>query len=113
MVGYLWGQLIMLAIPEDEVAGINWNFYLHWFIPLAVAFGKWYDVASDVFCFNQFVNIKKIEPEDSYIIYINSKHQRNSLNNSRDKIPEKQQRTDCFCLEGRQCRSTFRRRRSY
>lgn len=40
MVGYLWGQLVMLAIPEDEVAGINWN-YLHWLIPLAVALGVW------------------------------------------------------------------------
>lgn len=39
MVGYLWGQLIMLAIPENEVAGINWNFYLHWLIPLAVGLG--------------------------------------------------------------------------
>ncbi|XP_030746859.1 dnaJ homolog subfamily C member 22 isoform X2 [Sitophilus oryzae] len=41
MVGYLWGQLVMLAIPEDEVYGINLNTYLHWFIPLAVALGVW------------------------------------------------------------------------
>ncbi|XP_050301617.1 dnaJ homolog subfamily C member 22 isoform X2 [Anthonomus grandis grandis] len=41
MVGYLWGQLIFLAIPQDELYGINWNTYLHWFIPLGVALGVW------------------------------------------------------------------------
>ncbi|CAH1167384.1 unnamed protein product [Phyllotreta striolata] len=41
MVGYLWGQLVMLAIPEDELGGINLNSYLHWFIPLAAALGIW------------------------------------------------------------------------
>lgn len=40
MVGYLWGQIIMLAIPESEIAGINWNTYFHWFIPLGVGLGK-------------------------------------------------------------------------
>ncbi|KAK9882393.1 hypothetical protein WA026_020915 [Henosepilachna vigintioctopunctata] len=40
MVGYLWGQLVMLAIPEEIVAGIDWNF-MHWSIPLAVALGVW------------------------------------------------------------------------
>ncbi|CAH0546741.1 unnamed protein product [Brassicogethes aeneus] len=40
MVAYLWGQLVMLAIPADEVAGINFN-HLHWIIPLAVALGVW------------------------------------------------------------------------
>ncbi|KAJ8982793.1 hypothetical protein NQ317_018494 [Molorchus minor] len=41
MVSYLWGQLIMLAIPEDELGGINWNRIFHWFIPLAVGLGVW------------------------------------------------------------------------
>lgn len=41
MVGYLWGQIVMLAIPEEEVAGINWNPLLHWFIPLAVGLGRY------------------------------------------------------------------------
>lgn len=39
MIGYLWGQLVLLAIPQDEVWGVNWNTYLHWLIPLAVALG--------------------------------------------------------------------------
>ncbi|KAG5890041.1 hypothetical protein JTB14_021063 [Gonioctena quinquepunctata] len=42
MVGYLWGQLIMLAIPEDDFGGINWNRMFHWFIPLAVALGNYF-----------------------------------------------------------------------
>ncbi|KAF7280116.1 hypothetical protein GWI33_006373 [Rhynchophorus ferrugineus] len=41
MVSYLWGQLIMMAIPQDEIYGVNLNSYLHWFIPLAVAMGVW------------------------------------------------------------------------
>ncbi|KAL1517312.1 hypothetical protein ABEB36_001092 [Hypothenemus hampei] len=41
MVGYLWGQLILLAIPQNEIGGVNWNTYFHWFIPLAVALGVW------------------------------------------------------------------------
>ncbi|XP_066138257.1 dnaJ homolog subfamily C member 22 [Euwallacea fornicatus] len=41
MVGYLWGQLVLLAIPQDEVWGVNWNTYFHWLIPLAVALGVW------------------------------------------------------------------------
>ncbi|KAH1008730.1 dnaJ homolog subfamily C member 22 isoform X2 [Dendroctonus ponderosae] len=41
MVAYLWGQMVLLAIPQDEVWGINWNTYFHWFIPLAVALGVW------------------------------------------------------------------------
>ncbi|KAJ8924741.1 hypothetical protein NQ315_000894 [Exocentrus adspersus] len=40
-VSYMWGQLIMLAIPEEEIGGINWNSIFHWFIPLAVALGVW------------------------------------------------------------------------
>lgn len=38
MVGYLWSQLILLAIPQDNFGGIDWSF-LHWFIPLAAALG--------------------------------------------------------------------------
>ncbi|XP_060535254.1 dnaJ homolog subfamily C member 22 [Cylas formicarius] len=41
MIAYLWAQLIMWAIPEDEVAGVNWNTYFHWFIPLGCALGVW------------------------------------------------------------------------
>ncbi|XP_056636506.1 dnaJ homolog subfamily C member 22 [Diorhabda sublineata] len=41
MVGYLWGQLVLLAIPEDEAGGINWKPLFHWFIPLGVALGVW------------------------------------------------------------------------
>ncbi|RZC37255.1 dnaJ -like subfamily C member 22 [Asbolus verrucosus] len=40
MVGYLWGQLVVMAIPEDEVGGINWKVF-HWLIPSAVAIGVW------------------------------------------------------------------------
>lgn len=39
MVGYLWGQLVMLAIPEENFANVDWRF-LNWLIPLAVALGK-------------------------------------------------------------------------
>lgn len=40
MVGYLWGQLVMLATPEEDVFGINWSF-THWLVPLAVGLGVW------------------------------------------------------------------------
>lgn len=40
MVGYLWGQLIQLAIPTVPFLGIDWNF-LHWLIPLFAALGKY------------------------------------------------------------------------
>ncbi|CAD7092524.1 unnamed protein product [Hermetia illucens] len=40
MVGYLWGQLIQLAIPTVPFLGIDWNF-LHWLIPLFAALGVW------------------------------------------------------------------------
>lgn len=39
MVGYLWAQLVLLAIPQENFGGIDWS-YLHWFVPLAGAFGK-------------------------------------------------------------------------
>jgi DnaJ family protein C protein 22 len=40
MVGYLWGQLVIMAIPEEEVGGFNWKIF-HWAIPFAVALGVW------------------------------------------------------------------------
>lgn len=38
MVGYLWSQLIFIAIPQENFAGIDWS-YLHWLIPFGAAFG--------------------------------------------------------------------------
>lgn len=38
MVGYLWAQLFMLAIPQDKFAGIDWS-YLHWLVPFIGALG--------------------------------------------------------------------------
>ncbi|GLH16351.1 DnaJ protein homolog 1 [Gryllus bimaculatus] len=40
IVSYLFGSVVMLAIPEDEVANINWNFLMI-FVPLACAVGVW------------------------------------------------------------------------
>ncbi|CAH1963930.1 unnamed protein product [Acanthoscelides obtectus] len=40
-VSYLWGQLVKLAIPEEEVAGINWMPFCHWLIPFAIGLGVW------------------------------------------------------------------------
>lgn len=39
MVGYLWAQLLMLAIPQETFGGIDWGF-LHWFVPLMGSLGK-------------------------------------------------------------------------
>lgn len=39
IVSYLFGQLVLMAIPEDEINGINFK-PLIIFIPLAVAYGK-------------------------------------------------------------------------
>lgn len=39
MVGYLWAQLILLAIPQDSFWGIDWS-YLHWLVPLAGSLGN-------------------------------------------------------------------------
>lgn len=39
-VGYLWGQLLLLAIPEDEFGGINWKF-LQWLVPAGTTAGVW------------------------------------------------------------------------
>ncbi|XP_055628779.1 dnaJ homolog subfamily C member 22-like isoform X1 [Toxorhynchites rutilus septentrionalis] len=40
MVGYLFGQVMMIAIPQEVFAGVDWSF-LHWSIPLGVAIGVW------------------------------------------------------------------------
>lgn len=39
-VGYLFGQLINIAIPQDIFGGIDWTF-LHWLIPFAISLGVW------------------------------------------------------------------------
>lgn len=39
MVGYLWAELYMMAIPQDKFAGIDWS-YLHWLVPFIGALGK-------------------------------------------------------------------------
>lgn len=41
MVGYLWGQLVMFAIPEDNFGDIDWRF-LNWLIPAAIGLGKYH-----------------------------------------------------------------------
>lgn len=38
MVGYLWAQLFMVAIPQDKFGGIDWS-YLHWLVPFVGALG--------------------------------------------------------------------------
>lgn len=38
LVSYLYAQLILLVIPQEEVGGIDWGF-LHWLVPLAGAIG--------------------------------------------------------------------------
>lgn len=40
MVSYLFGQLVMIAIPEEEFMGVNWRFLL-WTIPFFTALGVW------------------------------------------------------------------------
>ncbi|CRL01978.1 CLUMA_CG015048, isoform A [Clunio marinus] len=40
MMSYLFGQLVMIAIPEDEFMGINFRFLL-WTIPFFSALGVW------------------------------------------------------------------------
>ncbi|XP_055606633.1 dnaJ homolog subfamily C member 22 [Uranotaenia lowii] len=40
MVGFLFGQLIMISIPQEVFAGVDWSF-LHWLIPLGCAIGVW------------------------------------------------------------------------
>ncbi|XP_067640887.1 dnaJ homolog subfamily C member 22 [Eurosta solidaginis] len=40
MIGYLFGQLVLMAIPETIFGGIDWSF-LHWLIPVFVSLGVW------------------------------------------------------------------------
>lgn len=40
MIGYLFGQLYQMAIPETIFMGIDFSF-LHWLIPVFVALGVW------------------------------------------------------------------------
>uniref|UniRef100_A0A2M4BPM7 DnaJ homolog subfamily C member 22 n=1 Tax=Anopheles marajoara TaxID=58244 RepID=A0A2M4BPM7_9DIPT len=40
MIGYWWGQMIMIAIPQTMFFGLDWGF-LHWAIPFGVALGVW------------------------------------------------------------------------
>lgn len=40
MMSYLFGQVVMIAIPEDEFMGINFRFLL-WTIPFFSALGVW------------------------------------------------------------------------
>ncbi|KAJ6623372.1 DnaJ like subfamily C member 22, partial [Pseudolycoriella hygida] len=40
MISYLWCQVFLIAIPEEEFFGINFS-YLHWLIPLVAALGVW------------------------------------------------------------------------
>lgn len=39
MVGYSWGQMMMLAVPPDEFWGLNLR-YLNYLIPFVTALGK-------------------------------------------------------------------------
>lgn len=39
MVGYLWAQVFMIAIPDFEFMDINWKF-LHWVVPFVVSLGN-------------------------------------------------------------------------
>lgn len=39
MIAYLWAQIAILAIPEEDFFGISFR-YLHWCIPLVVSLGK-------------------------------------------------------------------------
>lgn len=38
VVAYLWSSVLWLAIPEEQVGGINWR-WLIVFVPLACALG--------------------------------------------------------------------------
>ncbi|XP_004521022.1 dnaJ homolog subfamily C member 22 isoform X2 [Ceratitis capitata] len=40
MIGYLFGQVVLMAIPETIFAGIDWGF-LHWLIPVFISIGVW------------------------------------------------------------------------
>lgn len=38
MISYLWCQVFMMAIPQDEFHGMNFGF-LHWLTPFVAALG--------------------------------------------------------------------------
>lgn len=40
MIGYLFGQLVQMAIPQSLFWGIDWTF-LHWLIPVFISLGVW------------------------------------------------------------------------
>ncbi|XP_050431677.1 dnaJ homolog subfamily C member 22 [Adelges cooleyi] len=40
LVGYLFSTVVALAVPEDKVAGLSWE-WLHVFTPLAAVVGVW------------------------------------------------------------------------
>ncbi|XP_032527622.1 dnaJ homolog subfamily C member 22 [Danaus plexippus] len=40
MVSYSWGQMMMLAVPPEEIWGINFR-YLNFLVPFVVALGVW------------------------------------------------------------------------
>lgn len=40
IISYIYGQVAMIAIPEDEVLGVNCQ-HLHWIIPFFMAVGVW------------------------------------------------------------------------
>lgn len=40
IISYIWGQVAQMALPEDEVHGVN-LLHLHWVIPLFIALGVW------------------------------------------------------------------------
>lgn len=40
MVGYFWGSLIHMAIPEQEFGGVDWRF-LYWLTPIGIGLGVW------------------------------------------------------------------------
>lgn len=57
MVAYLFGQMIMIAIPEHDFGGINWSF-LHWLIPFGVSLGIWFfSFIHAAFIWTDFYNI--------------------------------------------------------
>ncbi|EDS27507.1 wurst [Culex quinquefasciatus] len=40
MVGFLFGQMILLSIPQEVFGGIDWGF-IHWLVPFGIALGIW------------------------------------------------------------------------
>ena len=59
IVAYLWGSVLWLAIPEEEVGGINWR-WLIVFVPLACALGM-SDQSIDTLNINFWVHSHLVE----------------------------------------------------